>query len=158
MRYSQPEVFTGPRKFIKCVVCGAQMELAGPDKRKAPLPAKRCSCGAVYCPECFNQLPGVFGEELASIFMLFTPLVAVAAYIYLRGPHPIGMLITLFASLLGTVGLYLSVVAPLSRMLRIAKQCQVCGGRTASDWSSLQIAAEQAAAEDAEGVPASSPH
>ncbi|MBC7286901.1 MAG: hypothetical protein H5T86_02435, partial [Armatimonadetes bacterium] len=85
---------------------------------------------------------GIFGEELAPIFTLFTPLICVAAYVYLKGPEPIGMVVTLFASLLGTVGLYLSVVAPLSRMLKIAKQCQVCGGRTASDWSSVPTVPE----------------
>ena len=142
MRYSDVP-FTPTRKFIKCVVCGRQMEIASSDQRKAPLPAKRCSCGAIYCPHCFDQLPGIFGEELGPIFMLFTPLVAVAAYVYLKGPHPLGMVITLFTSLLGTVGLYLAVVAPLSRILKLAKQCQVCGGRTASDWSSIRILPEE---------------
>ncbi len=143
MRLTEPHLFQPTRRFVKCSGCGRQMEVAGRDDPKAPLPAKRCSCGAIYCPECFDHLPGIFGEELGAIVMLFTPLVAVAVYVYVAGPHPLGMLITLFVSFLGTVGLYLAVVAPVSRIMKLAKQCQVCGGRTASDWSSLQIRAEE---------------
>ncbi len=107
---------------------------------KAPgMPAKQCSCGAGYCPDCYEKMPGIFGEELGPIVMVLTPIGAIGYYVARFGMVGSAVLWVLGLSIAAGIGLYLALVAPLSRILRLAKQCPICGGRTASDWRSLPL-------------------
>ncbi len=147
MRPSLPDspVSSGIRTG-RCVVCRRLMFLRI-DKRGKGLPAKQCTCGALYCPECYEKLPGIFGEELGPIVMIFTPIAIVGAYIAYFGLHGTLVLAIFGISIIASIGFYLAIVAPASRMFGIAKRCAVCGGRTASDWSSIPLAEEQPAEE-----------
>ncbi len=127
-------------QYITCSACGVVMRKAAKGRGKG-LPAKRCTCGAVYCPDCFDALPGIFGEELGAIVMVFTPIAAVGYYLAAIGPKLPQVFIVLAVSIGIGIGLNLSVVAPLSRILRLAKQCPACGGRTCADWSSIPLEA-----------------
>ncbi len=125
-------------RVTRCSWCGSIMKvgLAGKGSGR---PAKQCSCGAVFCPDCYEKLPGLFGEELGAIVMVFTPVAAVGWYLAKYGMAGIDVLLVFGLSILGGIGLYLAVIAPMSRIVHLAKQCAICGGRTASDWRSLSI-------------------
>ena len=139
MRPQAPGSVSGPQvKSARCAACG-ELLLLTPGEKSKGLPAKQCSCGATYCPDCYDKLPGIFGEELGPIVMIFTPLAATGAYVAYFGMHGTVALLIFGISIIAGIGIYVGVVAPLSQMFRIAKRCGVCGGRTASDWRSLPM-------------------
>ncbi|MCD6350991.1 MAG: hypothetical protein J7M26_02630 [Armatimonadetes bacterium] len=135
---SSPSSIPDGTKQVKCYWCGALMRVT-PGKKGQGMPAKQCSCGAIYCPDCYEKMPGLFGEELGPIVMIFTPIACVGYYVARWGAMGSGVFWVLGVSIAVGIGLYLGVVAPLSRIVKLAKQCPACGGRTASDWRSLGL-------------------
>jgi hypothetical protein len=126
---------------VKCAWCGNLLRVT-PGRKGKGMPAKRCSCGATFCPACYDRMPGLFGEELGPIVMIFTPVAVVGWWLARYGVSGTEVLLVLGLSIAAGIGVYLAFVAPMSRMLRLAKQCPICGGRTASDWQSLGLVEE----------------
>jgi hypothetical protein len=134
------ELFTEDKlQRVSCTTCGKWLVVA-PEAPVIGDPAKRCTCGAIYCHQCYDsRLPGYFGEEMRSAAALFIPIAAVGYY--LAAYHPTLKLtgIVFGASVLGGVFINQQFYLPMSRILRIAKQCRACGGRTFADWTSMAV-------------------
>jgi hypothetical protein len=124
---------------VACPSCGKWL-LTAPDAPVTGTPAHACSCGAVYCPECYaDKLPGHFGEEVKSLPLYVVPIAAVGYYVAAYSATLQHTGIVLGASVLGGLLINNQVYLPLSRILGLAKQCRVCGGRTFADWHAISI-------------------
>ncbi len=139
MRARFRELFAEDRLHkVACPSCGKWL-LTAPGAPVLGTPAHACSCGVTYCPECYEGLHGVFGEEMKSLPLYFTPIAAVGYYLAAHNVTLEYTGIVLGASLLGGVIINQQVYLPLSRILGLAKQCRVCGGRTFADWRAVSI-------------------
>lgn len=134
------ELFAAEKlRNISCPGCGKYLVIS-PDAPITGDPAHACSCGAVYCPACYrDRLRGSFGEELKSLPIYIIPVASLGYYLAVYTPTLAYTGAVVLGSILGGFFINHSLYLPLSRVLRVAKQCRVCGGRTFADWHRVSI-------------------